>query len=124
MRAHARLLWCGDEAHVRAGRDAVQLSAPRRRDHGADRANETSISLACRQAGRPGLSAPAGAALRTGFIAGLAFEVRDIEALAADLKERGLPVGEPHPALQGGRIVSVHASGACGVPVAFIDFSD
>jgi methylmalonyl-CoA/ethylmalonyl-CoA epimerase len=61
---------------------------------------------------------------RPGSIAGLAFEVTDIDALAADLKERGLPVGEPHPALQGGRIVSVHASGACGVSVAFIDFSD
>lgn len=61
---------------------------------------------------------------RPGSIAGLAFEVTDIDALAADLKERGLPVGEPHPALQGGRIVSVHASGACGVPVALIDFSD
>ncbi|MCH7522866.1 MAG: VOC family protein [Chloroflexi bacterium] len=61
---------------------------------------------------------------RPGSIAGLAFEVTDIDALAADLKGRGLPVGEPHPALQGGRIVSVHASGACGVPVAFIDFSD
>jgi hypothetical protein len=73
---------------------------------------------------RPGPSTPAGAGLRTGLIAGLAFEVTDIDALAADLKERGLPVGEPHPALQGGRIVSVHASGACGVPVAFIDFSD
>ena len=73
---------------------------------------------------RPGPWTPAGAGLRTGSIAGLAFEVTDIEALAADLKERGLPVGEPHPALQGGRIVSVHASGACGVPVAFIDFSD
>jgi catechol 2,3-dioxygenase-like lactoylglutathione lyase family enzyme len=59
-----------------------------------------------------------------GLIAGLAFEVVGIDALAADLKARGLPVGEPHPALQGGRIVSVHASGACGVPVAFIDFSD
>ncbi|MEE8346547.1 MAG: VOC family protein [Dehalococcoidia bacterium] len=73
---------------------------------------------------RPGPSTPAGAGLRTGFIAGLAFEVTDIEALTAGLKERGLPVGEPHPALQGGRIVSVHASGASGVPVAFIDFSD
>ncbi len=73
---------------------------------------------------RPRPSTPAGAGLRTGFIAGLAFEVADIDALAADLKERGLPVGEPHPALQGGRIVSVHASGACGVPVALIDFSD
>jgi len=68
---------------------------------------------------------------REGFIAGLAFEVVGIDALTADLKARGLPVGEPHPALQGGRIVSlpagrhgVHASGACGVPVAFIDFSD
>ncbi len=61
---------------------------------------------------------------RPASIAGLAFEVAGIDALAADLKERGLPVGEPHPALQGGRIVSVHASAACGVPVAFIDFSD
>lgn len=60
---------------------------------------------------------------RPGFIAGLAFEVVGIDALTADLKARGLPVGEPHPALQGGRIVSVHASGTCGVPVAFIDFS-
>lgn len=59
-----------------------------------------------------------------GVIAGLAFEVVGIDALAADLKARGLPVGKPHPALQGGRIVSLHASGACGVPVAFIDFSD
>ncbi len=61
---------------------------------------------------------------RPGLIAGLAFEVVGIDALAADLKARGLPVGEPHPALQGGRIVSVHADGACGVPVAFIDFTD
>jgi hypothetical protein len=61
---------------------------------------------------------------RPGIIAGLAFEVVGIDALASALKARGLPVGEPHPALQGGRIVSVHTSGACGVPVAFIDFSD
>ncbi len=61
---------------------------------------------------------------RPGSISGLAFEVEGIDALAATLKARGLPVGDPHPALQGGRIVSVHASGACGVPVAFIDFSD
>jgi hypothetical protein len=43
--------------------------------------------------------------------------------LAETLKEKGYPVGEPHAALQGGRIVSVHHSGACGAPVAFIDFS-
>jgi methylmalonyl-CoA epimerase len=61
---------------------------------------------------------------RPGYIACLAFEGVGIDALTADLKSRGLPVGEPHPALQGGRIVSVNASGACGVPVAFIDFSD
>jgi methylmalonyl-CoA/ethylmalonyl-CoA epimerase len=59
----------------------------------------------------------------SGRIAGLAFEVKGIDALAASLKEKGYPVGEPHAALQGGRIVSVHHSGACGVPVAFIDFS-
>jgi methylmalonyl-CoA/ethylmalonyl-CoA epimerase len=61
---------------------------------------------------------------RPGSIAGLAFEVAGIDALTTSLKARGLPVGEPHAALQGGRIASVHASGACGVPVAFIDFSD
>jgi methylmalonyl-CoA/ethylmalonyl-CoA epimerase len=56
----------------------------------------------------------------TGRIAGLAFEVKGIDDLAADLKTRGYPIGEPHPALQGGRIVS----GAFGVPLAFIDFTD
>lgn len=58
-----------------------------------------------------------------GRIAGLAFEVKGIDELAASLKAAGYPVGEPHPALQGGRIVSVHQSGACGVPLAFIDFT-
>ena len=60
----------------------------------------------------------------SGRIAGLAFEVKGIDALAAALKAKGYPIGEPHPALQGGRIVSVHHSGACGVPLAFIDFTD
>ncbi len=60
----------------------------------------------------------------SGRIAGLAFEVTGIDGLAASLKSKGYPVGDVHPALQGGRIVSVHHSGACGVPVAFIDFSD
>ena len=60
---------------------------------------------------------------RPGYVAGLAFEVTGIDELAADLKAQGYPVGEPHLALQGGRIVSVHQSGACGVPVAFVDFA-
>jgi hypothetical protein len=59
----------------------------------------------------------------SGRIAGLAFEVSGIDEVAASLKAVGYPVGEPHPALQGGRIVSVHHSGASGVPVAFIDFA-
>jgi methylmalonyl-CoA/ethylmalonyl-CoA epimerase len=59
----------------------------------------------------------------SGKVAGLAFEVKGIDALVESLKAVDYPVGEPHPALQGGRIVSVHASGACGVPVAFIDFA-
>jgi methylmalonyl-CoA epimerase len=59
----------------------------------------------------------------SGRISGLAFEVKGIDELAASLRQKGYPVGEPHAALQGGRIVSVHHSGACGVPVAFIDFS-
>jgi methylmalonyl-CoA/ethylmalonyl-CoA epimerase len=60
---------------------------------------------------------------RPGYVAGLAFEVEGIDDLTADLKARGYPIGEPHPALQGGRIVSVHQAGASGVPVAFIDFA-
>jgi hypothetical protein len=60
---------------------------------------------------------------RPGYVAGLAFEVKGIDELTADLKAKGYPIGEPHLALQGGRIVSVHQSGACGVPVAFIDFT-
>lgn len=60
----------------------------------------------------------------SGRVVGLAFEVKGIDALAVSLKEKGYPAGEPHPALQGGRIASVHATGACGVPLAFIDFSD
>jgi methylmalonyl-CoA/ethylmalonyl-CoA epimerase len=59
----------------------------------------------------------------SGRIAGLALEVKDIDELTSSLKAAGYPIGEPHPALQGGRIVSVHHSGACGVPVAFIDFA-
>lgn len=66
------------------------------------------------EAGEPG----------SGRVGGLAFEVVGIDALTASLKSQGFPVGEPHPAVQGGRIVSVHVSGTCGVPVAFIDFSD
>jgi methylmalonyl-CoA/ethylmalonyl-CoA epimerase len=78
------------------------------------------------KAGRP--SAPANAGLRMsgtaeGQIAGLAFEVREIDALTKHVRTKGYPIGEPHPALQGGRIVSVHPTGACGVPVAFIDFA-
>jgi methylmalonyl-CoA/ethylmalonyl-CoA epimerase len=64
-----------------------------------------------------------GARPGTGRIGGLAFEVKGIDELTASLKGGGLPVGEPHPAVQGGCIVSVDASGTCGVPVAFIDFS-
>jgi methylmalonyl-CoA/ethylmalonyl-CoA epimerase len=59
----------------------------------------------------------------SGRIAGLAFEVKGIDKLTAELKAKGYPIGEPHPALQGGRIVSVHHSGACGVPLAFIDIT-
>ena len=59
----------------------------------------------------------------TGRIAGLAFEVTGIDELTASLRAKGYPAGAPHPALQGGRIASVHHSGACGVPVGFIDFT-
>jgi len=67
-----------------------------------------------KEAGEPG----------SGTLAGLAFEVTEIDRLTASLKQKGYPIGDPHPALQGGRIVSVHPTGACGVPLAFIDFTD
>lgn len=59
----------------------------------------------------------------SGRVAGVAFEVRGIDRLVALLQDRGYPAGEPHPALQGGRIASVHPSGCFGVPAAFIDFT-
>ena len=59
----------------------------------------------------------------SGRIAGLAFEVKGIDDLTERVKSKGYPIGEPHAALQGGRIVSIHHSGACGMPVAFIDFT-
>ena len=59
----------------------------------------------------------------SGRIAGLAFEVKGIDDLADHIGRNGYPIGEPHAALQGGRIVSVHQSGTSGVPVAFIDFT-
>lgn len=59
----------------------------------------------------------------SGRVAGLALEVTEIERLTESLKQKGYPIGEPHPALQGGTIVSVHPTGACGVPLAFIDFA-
>jgi methylmalonyl-CoA/ethylmalonyl-CoA epimerase len=59
---------------------------------------------------------------RSGRIAGLALEVKGIDELTERVRAKGYPIGEPHAALQGGRIVSIHHSGACGVPVAFIDF--
>lgn len=59
----------------------------------------------------------------SGRVAGLAFEVNGIDDLVEAVKAKGYPVGEPHSALQGGRIASVHQSGACGAPVAFIDFA-
>ena len=59
----------------------------------------------------------------SGVVAGLAFEVRGIDDLTDQVRAKGYPIGEPHAALQGGRIVSVHHTGACGVPVAFIDFA-
>lgn len=60
----------------------------------------------------------------SGKIAGLAFEVVEIDKLTASLKQKGYPVGEPHPALQRGRIVSVNPEGAFGIPLALIDFTD
>lgn len=65
----------------------------------------------------------AGGDPRSGWVAGLAFEVKGIDDLAERVRSQGYPIGEPHAALQGGRIVSIHQSGACGVPVAFIDFT-
>lgn len=59
----------------------------------------------------------------SGRVAGLCLEVTEIERLTESLKHKGYPIGEPHPALQGGTIVSVHPTGACGVPLAFIDFT-
>ncbi len=59
---------------------------------------------------------------RPGRLGGFVFEVNGIDDVAGRLKANGLPVGEVHAAVQGGRIVSVHRSATSGVPVAFIEY--
>lgn len=67
----------------------------------------------------PARAVPAGGA----GLAGIALEVAGIDGLARDLRDHGFPLGDVHPAVQGGRIASLRRSAACGVPLAFIDFS-
>jgi catechol 2,3-dioxygenase-like lactoylglutathione lyase family enzyme len=59
---------------------------------------------------------------RPGRVGGFVFEVRGIDAVQAGLKAQGLPAGDVHPAVQGGRIFSVHRSATSGVPLAFIEY--
>jgi lactoylglutathione lyase len=59
---------------------------------------------------------------RPGRIGGFVFEVGGIDSVQARLKEQGLPAGDVHPAVQGGRIFSVHRSATSGVPLAFIEY--
>jgi len=69
----------------------------------------------------PRPDAPA-AERRPGRIGGFVFEVTGIDAVQAGLKQQGLPAGDVHPAVQGGRIFSVHRSATSGVPLAFIEY--
>jgi catechol 2,3-dioxygenase-like lactoylglutathione lyase family enzyme len=59
---------------------------------------------------------------RPGRIGGFVFEVAGIDSVQARLKEQGLPAGDVHTAVQGGRIFSVHRSATSGVPLAFIEY--
>ena len=92
--------------------------------NGPSKGRETGLSLDLRRGPLAEQKTGSSVDFQTGTISGLAFEVTEIDRLAASLKQKGYPIGDPHPALQGGRIVSVHATGACGVPLAFIDFTD
>jgi hypothetical protein len=68
---------------------------------------------------RPRDAVPGPAAL-----SGVAFAVEGLDALAAHLRGLGYPVGEPHPAVQpGARIAALGREHACGVPLAFLEFS-
>lgn len=59
---------------------------------------------------------------RPGRIGGFVFEVTGIDEVQAGLRGQGLPAGDVHPAVQGGRIFSVHRSATSGVPLAFIEY--
>jgi catechol 2,3-dioxygenase-like lactoylglutathione lyase family enzyme len=59
---------------------------------------------------------------RPGRVGGFVFEVEGIDQVQAGLKAQGLPAGDVHPAVQGGRIFSVHRSATSGVPLAFIEY--
>ncbi len=59
---------------------------------------------------------------RPGRVGGFVFEVTGIDHVQAGLKSQGLPAGDVHTAVQGGRIFSVHRSATSGVPLAFIEY--
>jgi lactoylglutathione lyase len=88
----------------------------------------TTTRLAFLKAGRcvlelagPRPDVPAGER-RPGRIGGFVFEVTGIDEVQAGLKKQGLPAGDVHAAVQGGRIFSVHRSATSGVPLAFIEY--
>ena len=88
----------------------------------------TTTRLAFLKAGRcvlelagPRPDAPPGER-RPGRVGGFVFEVQGIDNVHAGLKAQGLPAGDIHAAVQGGRIFSVHRSATSGVPLAFIEY--
>jgi catechol 2,3-dioxygenase-like lactoylglutathione lyase family enzyme len=83
-------------AFLKAGRCVIELAGPRSDAPPAER--------------------------RPGRLGGFVFEVKGIAALADGLRAVVKSVGEVHPAVQGGRIVSVHRSVTSGVPLAFIEY--
>lgn len=56
-------------------------------------------------------------------LSGFVLAVSDIDAAVASLRERGVDVGDPHPAVQPGARLAGIKSGTNGVPLALIQYN-
>jgi hypothetical protein len=56
-------------------------------------------------------------------LSGFVLAVPDIDSAVASLRERGVDVGDPHPAIQPGAKLAGIKSGTNGVPIALIQYN-
>lgn len=56
-------------------------------------------------------------------LGGFVLAVADMQVAVANLREAGVDVGDPHPAVQPGAVIAGIRSGTNGVPIALIQYN-